>query len=104
MADDKINKAITNYVTHEQKHVLQNKKNFSSWKTIYHKFVKKDNIDPAFDYTKEIIKRMERDKMSSQTAMQVAETLMPEMQNVRKRIILMAIPMALGAILLMLLS
>jgi hypothetical protein len=100
MTEDKINQTINNYITHAQKHVLQNKKNFSSWNTIYHKFIKKDNIDPAFDYTKEIIKRMEKDKMSSQSAMQVAETLMPEMQNVKKRIVLMAVPMVLGAVLL----
>lgn len=100
MVDDKTNQTITNYISHATKYVLEHKKDFSSWSTIYHKFIKKDNIDPAFNYTKEIIKRMEKDKVSSQTAMQVAETLMPEMQNIKKQIIFMVIPMVLGIILL----
>lgn len=100
MIDEKTKQIINNHINYAQKYILDHKKDFSSWNTIYHKFIKKDNIDPAFDYTKEIIKRMERDKMSSQTAMQVVETLMPEMQNVKKEVVLMAVPMILGVILL----
>ena len=100
MAEDKSKQLTTNYINHAQKYIAEHKKDFSSWSTVYHRFIKKDKIDPAFDYTKEIIKRMEKDKMTSQIAMQIAETLMPEMQNIKKDIIFMAVPMLIGFILL----
>lgn len=94
--DNKIRQTINNYLSHAQKHVLENKKKFSSWSTVYHNFIKKDKYDPSFEYTKEIIKKMERDKMSSQVAMQIAEIILPELKSTKKRIILMAIPLVLG--------
>ena len=100
MTDEKIKTAISNYINYAKRHILEHKKDFSSISTIYQKFIKKDKVDPAFDYMKEIIKRMEKDKMSSQTAMQIAETLLPEVQNVKKDVLIMAIPMVLGAVLL----
>lgn len=100
MIDEKIKQIVSNYLGHTKKYILDHKKDFSSWKTIYHKFIKKDKIDPAFEYTKEVIKRMERDKMSSQTAMQISETLMPDMQNFKKEIIIMIVPLVIGVILL----
>lgn len=100
MADDKTTQIINNYLNHTQKYIIEHKKDFSSWNTVYHKFIKKDKIDPAFDYAKEIIKRMERDKVTSQTAMQITEILMPLMQNTKKEIILMGVPLILGFILL----
>ena len=104
MTGDKTKQIVTNYINHSQKYILDHKKDFSSWSTIYHRFIKKDKIDPAYEYTKEIIKRMERDKMTSQTAMQIAETLMPEVQNIKKELILVILPMALGFILLIVFS
>lgn len=101
MADEKVNQLINNYINYSTKHILEHKKDFSSFHTIYHRFIKKDKIDPAFEYTKEIIKRMERDKMSSQIAMKIAEELMPEMQKMRKEIIIMALPLLIGVILLL---
>ena len=100
MVDDKIKQAINNYLNYAQKHIVEHKKDFSSWNTIYHKFIKKDKVDPTFDYTKEIIKRMDKDKMPSQIAMQIAETLLPEVQNIKKDVLIMAIPLVLGAALL----
>ena len=100
MADDKTTQIINNHISHAQKYINEHTKDFSSWNTIYHKFVKKDKIDPSFDYTKEIIKRMERDRLTSQAAMQIAETLMPDIQNIKKDVLIMAIPMVLGFTLL----
>jgi len=100
MADDKIRQIITNYINHAQKYILDHKKEFSSWNTIYNKFIKKNNIDPAFEYTKEIIKRLERDKVSPQVTMQIVETIMPEVKGMKKEVIFMVLPMALGLILL----
>lgn len=99
MAEEKTKQILINYINHAQKYIADHKKDFSSWNTIKHKFIKKDKIDPSYEYTKEIIKRMERDRMQSQTAMQIAESLMPEMQNIKKEIIIMAVPMILGFIL-----
>ena len=100
MADDKTRQIINNYINHAQKYILDHKKEFSSWSTIYNKFIKKNKIDPAFEYTKEIIKRLERDKVSSQSAMQMVETIMPEVKGMKKEVIIMVVPMILGAILL----
>lgn len=100
MADEKLKQIINNYLNHAHKYITDHKKDFSSWSTIYHKFIKKDKIDPVFDYTKEIIKRMEKDRITSQVAMQIAETLLPAIQNIKKEIIFMAIPMILGLSLL----
>ena len=100
MADDKTKQIINNYISHAQRYVLEHKKDFSSWNTIYNKFIKKNNTDPAFEYTKEIIKRLERDKVSSQSAMQMVETIMPEVKGMKKEVIIMVVPMILGAILL----
>lgn len=100
MTDEKIKQTTTNYLNHAQRYMQEHKKDFSSWGTIYHKFIKKDKVDPAFNYSKEIIKRMEKDRMTSQSAMEIVEILMPEMQNIKKSIILMVIPMILGLILL----
>ncbi len=100
MVDDKIKQIINNYINHAQKYILDHKKEFSSWNTIYNKFIKKNNIDPAFEYTKEIIKRLERDKVSPQVTMQIVETIMPEVKGMKKEVIFMVLPMALGLILL----
>jgi len=100
MADDKTRQIINNYINYAQKYILDHKKEFSSWNTIYNKFIKKNKIDPAFEYTKEIIKRLERDKVSSQSAMQMVETIMPEVKGMKKEVIIMVVPMILGAILL----
>ncbi len=100
MADEKIKQIINNYINHAQKYILDHKKEFSSWNTISNKFIKKNNIDPAFEYTKEIVKRLERDKVSSQSAMQMVEIIMPEMKGMKKEVIVMVLPMVLGVILL----
>ena len=100
MADDKTRQIINNYINYAQKYILDHKKQFSSWNTIYNKFIKKNKVDPAFEYTKEIIKRLERDKVSSQSAMQMVETIMPEVKGMKKEVIVMVLPMILGAILL----
>lgn len=100
MTDEKTKQITTNYLNHAQKYIAEHKKDFSSWNTIYQRFIKKEKTDPSFNYSKEIIKRMEKDKLTSQITMQIAEILMPEMQNIKKSIILMAIPMILGFVLL----
>lgn len=100
MADDKTKQIINNYINHAQKYILDHKKDFSSWTTIYNKFIKKNKVDPAFEYTKEIIKRLERDKISSQLTMQIIETVMPEVKGMKKEVIVMVAPMVLGAVLL----
>lgn len=100
MADDKTKQIINNYINHAQKYILDHKKDFSSWTTIYNKFIRKNKVDPAFEYTKEIIKRLERDKISSQLTMQMIETIMPEVKGMKKEVIVMIAPMVLGAILL----
>ena len=100
MADDKIRQIINNYINHAQKYILDHKKEFSSWNTIYNKFIKKNNVDPAFEYTKEIIKRLDRDKLSPQVTMQMVETVMPEVKGMKKEVIFMVLPMVLGAIML----
>lgn len=94
--DEKAEKIMTNYVKHTEKYVNDHKGDFSSFKTIYHRFIKKDNIDPTMEYTKEIIKRMEKDKISSQISMQISEAIMPEIQGMKKEIMIMAIPLILG--------
>lgn len=99
MADEKITQMINNYINHAKKFILEHKKDFSSWNTIYHKFIKKDKVDPAFEYTKEIIKRLEKDRVTSQVSMQIAETIMPEVQNIKKEIIFMIVPLVSGFIL-----
>ncbi len=100
MAEDKAKQIINNYINHAQKYISDHKKEFSSWNTIYNKFVKKNNIDPAFEYTKEIVKRLEKDKVSPQVTMQMVEIIMPEIKGMKKEVILMMLPMVLGAILL----
>ena len=100
MTDEKIKQTINNHKSYAIKYILDHKKDFSSFKTIYHRFIKKDNFDPSFEYTKEIIKRLERDKITSQTSMQMAEIIMPEVKGMRKEILIMAIPLFLGVLLL----
>ena len=100
MTDEKTKQIINNHINYAQKYISEHKKDFSSWGMIYHKFIKKDKIDSPYEYTKEIIKRLEKDKVTSQTAMQIAEALMPDIQNIKKEIIIMAIPMILGFVLL----
>ena len=100
MIDEKTKQIINNFLSHAQKYILEHKKDFSSWSTIYHRFIKKDKVDPAFNYTKEIIKRMEKDKVTSQTAMVISDTLLNEMKGFKKEIIIMALPMLVGLIML----
>jgi len=100
MADDKTKQLIQNHLAHAQKYILGHKKEFSALRNIYRRFIKKETHDPVIEYTKEVIKRLERDKVTSQTAMSISETLTPEMQGMKKEIIKMAIPLILGFILL----
>ena len=97
--EDKTKQFLNNYLAHTQKYIMEHKNDFSSLSTIYKRFIKKEKSDSVFDYTKEIIKRMEKDKITSQTAMQIVELLTPEVQNLKKEIIKMAIPLILGLIL-----
>ena len=96
MADDKAKQIINNYISHAQKYIKEHKKNFSSFTTIYNKFIKKKHTDPSFEYTKEIIKRLEKDKVSPQAATQVTEILVPELQGMRKKVIIMLLPLIIG--------
>ena len=104
MAEDKTNQIISNYLTHAEKYINEHKKEFSSFNTIYQKFIKKSNIDPAFEYTKEIVKRMEKDKLTSPQAMQIAEILMPRMKEMRNKVILMLLPMLVGVLMIIIFS
>ena len=98
--DEKTIQITNNYLAHAQKHMLSHKKDFSSLHSVYKRFIKKDLSDPIFEYTKEMVKRMERDKMTSNAAMQITEGLMPEMKKIKFDVIKMALPLILGFILL----
>ena len=102
--DEKTIQTTNNYLTHAQKHMLSHKKDFSSFNSIYKRFIKKDTSDPIFEYTKEMIKRMERDKITSTGSMQIAENLMPEMKKMKYDVIKMALPLILGFIMLIVFS
>ena len=104
MAEDKTNQIINNYLTYAEKHITEHGKEFSSFNTIYQKFIKKSNIDPAFEYTKEIVKRMEKDKLTSPQSMQIAEVLMPKMKEMRKKVILMLLPLIVGILIIIIFS
>lgn len=100
MADDKATQILNNYLNHTQKYILDHKKDFSSINGIYRRFIKKDKIDPAFEYTKEVIKRMEKDKISPQLSMQMVDILTPYIHGLKKEVIKMAVPFLLGFIML----
>lgn len=98
MVSEKAVQLLNNHLTHAQKYIVGHKKEFSAFRNIYRKFIKKENYDPAFEYTKEIIKRLERDKVSQTVALEITEALTPEMQSMKKEIIKMAIPLIIGFI------
>lgn len=100
MMDEKTIQITNNYLTHAQKHMLSHKKDFSSLHSIYKRFIKKDTSDPIFEYTKEMIKRMERDRMTSNISMQIAENLTPEIKKMKYDVIKMVLPLIVGFIML----
>ena len=102
--EEKTNKLIVNYLKHAEKHISENKKEFSSFNTIYHRFIKKDTYDPSLEYTKEIIKRMEKDKVTSSQAMEISEYLMPQIQGFKKEVLMMIIPIIVGILCILIFS
>lgn len=100
LMDDKSNKILTNCLKHAEKHISENSSNFSSIKTAYRNLIKKEKFDPTTEYTKEIIKRLERDKVTAQAAMSVSESMMPEMQSMRNQVLIMAMPLLIGGLLM----
>lgn len=92
---DKASRLITNYLKAAEKSVKSNSSYFSTFTGIKN-FISRNKSDPSEKLVLEVVKRMERDKLHSQVALQMTDITMNRVQNMQKTMIFKVIPYLLG--------
>ena len=94
---DKASRLIGNYLNATEKTVKANSSDFSMFTSLWNMITRK-NLDPSEKHVLEIVKRMEKDKLHSQVALQITDITMNRVQNMQKAMIFKVIPYLLGIV------
>lgn len=92
---EKAYRLIENFLNGTQRQVQENIKNYSTLSTIM-RFIKKDKSDPSEKQVLEVVKRMERDKLHYQIALQISEITGKQAENWQKAMFFKMIPYFIG--------
>ena len=92
---EKANKLISNFLDATERQVKTTAKDFSGVSSIV-RFIKKDKSDPSEKIVLETIRRMQKDKINPQIALQISEATMNKLQNQQKIAIFKMLPFLLG--------
>lgn len=86
---------IDNFIKAAERQVSKNSKEFSTLAGIM-RLVKKDKHDPSEKLALESVKRMEKDKIHSQVALQMSDMTMKQVQSMQQSMIIKMIPYLVG--------
>jgi hypothetical protein len=100
---EKAYKLIENFQNASQRQIKERLKDYSTWTTII-KLLKKDKSDPSEKQVLEVIKRMERDKLHYQVALQMSEITGKQAENWQKAMLIKMIPYFIGLLGIIILS
>lgn len=92
---ERAEKLYGNFVAGVNRQIKDDMANFSTWSTIL-RMIRKDKADPSEKHIYEVVKRMERDKVNSQIALQVSEMTTRKAENLQKLTLIKMIPFLLG--------
>ncbi len=84
-------KVFDNYMNGAVRQVARDASSFSTWSQV-RRLVSKTKIDPSEKHIFEIVKRMEKDKVHSQVALQLTEMTTTKAQNLQKITLIKMIP------------
>jgi uncharacterized membrane protein YqjE len=88
-------KVFDNYMNGARRQVTRDAASFSTWSQV-RRLVTKTKIDPSEKHIFEIVKRMEKDKVHSQVALQLTEMTTTKAQNLQKLTLIKMIPFFLA--------
>lgn len=86
-----------NFLNGIKRELKKDLRSFSLFASIK-RLITKDKTDPASKHVVEVVKRMEKDKMHSQIALQLSETATMQIQNMQKLVLVKMIPFFLSSI------
>ncbi len=88
---DKVDKFYSNFYQGTKRQIQENIKSFSTIKMLKNRFSKK-NDDPSDLHILEIVRRMEKDKLQANIAMNIAEKAQNQAQNMQSSSLIKMIP------------
>lgn len=100
---ERASKLFDNFMAGTKRHIEKNIAEFSTLATLK-RFVSRSKNDPTDDQILEVIKRLDRDKVNSQIAMQVAEYCQSKAQNLQRITLIKLIPFFVGMLGMIVLS
>lgn len=90
-------KIFDNYMNGALRQVVRDAAAFSTWSQV-RRLVSKSKVDPSEKHIFEIVKRMEKDKVHSQVALQLTEMTTNKAQNLQKLTLIKMIPFFLAVL------
>lgn len=96
---EKATKLYGHFVGSVRKQVTSSSKDFSTWATLSRYLSKSKQIDPAEAQVLEVVRRMQKDKLHAEIALQLSETSATALQSMQKTVIIQMIPYLLGLLL-----
>lgn len=100
---EKAEKLYGNFVAGVTRQVKDEMSSFSTWSTLM-RMIRKDKADPSEKHIYEVVKRMEKDKVHSQVALQISEMTTKKAENLQKLTLIKMIPFLLGMLGLIILT
>lgn len=85
----------TNFLNACKNNLSKNPKSFSTYEVVK-RMITRSKADPTKDFIIEVIRRLEKDKINSEIAMQIAELGQSQAQNLQKVALIRMIPYFLG--------
>ena len=92
---EKADKLFANFYNATQRQITNNIKEFSTFNMLKKQF-SKDKQDPSEAHVLEIVKRMEKDKLSANIAMNIAERSQNQAQGIQRSSLIKMIPYLVG--------
>ncbi len=96
-------KVFDNYMNGALRQVSRDAGSFATWSQV-RRLISKTKIDPSEKHIFEIVKRMEKDKVHSQVALQLTEMTTSKAQNLQKLTLIKMIPFFVAVLGLLVLS
>ncbi len=93
---ERASKLYANFLASVQKQVTESAADFSSLKTVIRMLKKSKQADPSESHVLDVIRRMQKDKLHSEIALQLSETSATALQNMQKTMLVQMIPYLLG--------
>lgn len=94
----KLDKLYGNFFNGTQRQVKENISQFSTFNMLKNQFSKNKQDDPSNELILETVRRMEKDKLQANIAMNIAERCQTQAQNIQKTSLIKMIPFLLAVL------